>query len=56
MRHEKMCHKACDFQWRGFLLLEKLNSQLSSEAGSYYLGDHAAGVCDPDDAQQRDPR
>jgi hypothetical protein len=36
--------------------VKKLNSQLSSESGSCYLGDRVSGVCDPEDAQQRDPR
>jgi hypothetical protein len=35
--------------------MEEPNSQLSSEPESCYLGDHAGGVRDPDDAQQRDP-
>jgi hypothetical protein len=30
--------------------LKELNSQLSSEAWSYYLGDHTVGVHDPDNA------
>jgi hypothetical protein len=36
--------------------MEKPNSQLSLEPGSCHLGDHAGGVCDPDDARQREPR
>jgi hypothetical protein len=35
-----------------FRLLKKLNSQLSLELGSRYLGDHAAGLCDLNNATQ----
>jgi hypothetical protein len=37
----------CRFQWRGFRLLKKPNSQLSLEPGSCYLGDHTGGKRDP---------
>jgi hypothetical protein len=50
MRHGEMYHKACGFQWRGFWLLKKLDSQLSFESGSCYLGDSARSVRDPGDA------
>jgi hypothetical protein len=56
MRYGERCHKACDLQWQGFRLLKKLNSQLSLKPGSCHLRDRAGGVCDPDDAQQREPR
>jgi hypothetical protein len=46
-RHGERCCKACRFQWRGIQLLEKLNSQLSLEPGSCYLGDRPRGVRDP---------
>jgi hypothetical protein len=44
------------FQWRGFRLLEKPNSQLSLELGSRHLGDRPGGVRDPGYTRQRDPR
>jgi hypothetical protein len=56
LRFGERCCEACGFEWQEFRLLEKLNSQLSSELGSCCLGDCPGGVCDPDDARQRDPR
>jgi hypothetical protein len=47
MRHGEMCGKAYGFQWQGFWLLEKPNSQLSFEPGSCYLGDRLGGIHDP---------
>jgi hypothetical protein len=55
-RSLKRCCQVCDFQWRRFWLLRKLNSQLSFEPGSCYLGDHTRGARDPSDAWQHDLR
>jgi hypothetical protein len=55
-RHGERCRKACGFQWRGFRLLKKPDSQLSFELGSCYLGDSARSIRGPSDAQQHDPR
>jgi hypothetical protein len=41
-----------DIGFRSSLFIfRRSNSQLSSAPGSCYLGDHAAGVRDPDDAR-----
>jgi hypothetical protein len=50
----KRCCQACGFQGQGFWLLKKLNSQLSFEPESCYLGDHTRGARDPSDAWQHD--
>jgi hypothetical protein len=42
------------FNGEDFGYWKKMNSQLSSELGSCYLGDHIGGVRDPSDALQRD--
>jgi hypothetical protein len=47
--------KAYGLQWRGFRLLEKLNSQLSFEPRSCHLEDRTGGIHDPGDTRQRDP-
>jgi hypothetical protein len=49
-------HKACDFQLRGFWLLEKPNSQLSFDPSSCHLRDHIRGIHDSGYARQRDTR
>jgi hypothetical protein len=49
-----MCCQACGLQWRGFWLLEKPNSQLSSEPGLRHLGDRPGGIRDPRYTRPRD--
>jgi hypothetical protein len=44
------------FNGEDFGYWKKLNSETSLEPGMCHLGDCAAGVRDPNDAQQRDPR
>jgi hypothetical protein len=51
--NQEMCCQACGIQWREFWLLGKLNSQLSSESGSCYLGDRPGGIRDPSDTTLR---
>jgi hypothetical protein len=53
---EKNVAKFMVFNGEDFVYWKKLNSQLSLEPGSCYLGDRTGGIRDPDDTRQRDPR